>query len=86
MVGIGGDYYYNRWKDIGYTQHLYGGNLCPAQAVLPGLRPRRIRAHQHRSLRALVAEAGSPVGDMLWVGGGYYQGVTDRIGCRITAL
>lgn len=87
MVGIGGTYYYNRWKDIGYTQHLYGGNLWARRKLFS-----RVFVHvesEHINIEAfgpLLPEAGRRWVDMLWVGGGYYQGVTDRLGAGITLL
>ena len=87
MVGLGGTYYYNRWKDIGYTQHLYGGSLWARRKLFA-----RVFAHVESELinieafGPLLPEAGRRWVDMLWVGGGYYQGVTDRLGAGITIL
>lgn len=87
LAGVGGTYYFNRWKDIGYTEHLYGGNAWARHKLFS-----RVFAHvesEHISLEAFGPF--NPVRQrqwvsMLWVGGGYYQGVSDRLGAGLTLL
>ena len=87
LAGVGATYYFNRFKDIGYTQHLYGGNVFARHRLFT-----RIFAHiesEHVSL-----DLNSPISSvygrtwvsMLWVGGGYFQGLNDRLGAGVTIL
>ena len=87
LAGVGATYYFNRFKDIGYTQHLYGGNVFARHRLFT-----RVFAHvesEHINIEAfgpLMPEAGRRWVDMLWVGGGYYQGLSDRLGAGVTIL
>ena len=87
LAGVGVTYYFNRFKDIGYTQHLYGGNVFARHRLFT-----RVFAHvesEHINIEAfgpLMPEAGRRWVDMLWVGGGYYQGLSDRLGAGVTIL
>ena len=87
LAGVGATYYFNRFKDIGYTQHLYGGNVFARHRLFT-----RIFAHiesEHVSL-----DLNSPISSVYgrtwvslgWVGGGYYTGLSDRLGAGITIL
>ena len=87
LAGVGATYYFNRFKDIGYTQHLYGGNVFARHRLFT-----RIFAHiesEHVSL-----DLNSPISSvygrtwvsLAWVGGGYYTGLSDRLGAGITIL
>ena len=87
LAGVGVTYYFNRFKDIGYTQHLYGGNIFARHRLFT-------RVFAHVESEAISAELYGPFNpiaerqwiNMLWVGGGYYQGLSDRLGAGVTIL
>ena len=87
LAGVGVTYYFNRFKDIGYTQHLYGGNVFARHRLFT-----RVFAQvesEHINIEAfgpLLPAEGRRWVDMLWVGGGYYQGLSDRLGAGVTIL
>ena len=87
LAGVGATYYFNRFKDIGYTQHLYGGNVFARHRLFT-----RIFAHIESEQVSL--DLNSPISSvygrtwvsLAWVGGGYYTGLSDRLGAGITIL
>ena len=87
LAGVGATYYFNRYKDIGYTQHLYGANAFARHRLFT-----RVFAHaESEHLNVEVFGPFNPVAErqwvsMFWVGGGYYQGVSDRLGAGVTIL
>ena len=87
LAGVGATYYFNRFKDIGYTQHLFGGNVFARHRLFT-----RVFAHvESEHINIEVFGPFNPVAgrqwvSMFWVGGGYYQGVSDRLGAGVTIL
>ena len=87
LAGAGATYYFNRFKDIGYTQHLYGANVFARHRLFT-----RVFAHvESEHLNVEVFGPFNPIAErqwvsMFWVGGGYYQGVSDRLGAGVTIL
>ena len=87
LAGVGATYYFNRFKDIGYTQHLYGANVFARHRLFT-------RVFAHVESEAINIETFGPFNptaerqwvNMLWVGGGYYQGLSDRLGAGVTIL
>ena len=87
LAGVGTTYYFNRFKDIGYTQHLYGGNVFARHRLFT-----RVFAHvESEHINAELFGPFNPIAErqwvsMFWVGGGYYQGLSDRLGAGVTIL
>ncbi|MDA8695866.1 hypothetical protein N9L83_02835 [Flavobacteriales bacterium] len=87
VAGAGATYYFNRFKDIGYTQHLYGVNVFARHRLIT-------RVFAHIESEAINLELSGPFNSlperqwvsMLWVGGGYYRGLSDRLGAGVTIL
>lgn len=88
MAGLGGTYYFQRFKaDYGNVDnHLFGANLFARHKLLD-----RIFAHaEWEQVNVQSAQAFDPNArswfSLLWVGGGYYTGLSDRLGAGFTLL
>jgi hypothetical protein len=88
IAGVGGTYYFQRFKaDYGNVDnHLFGANLFARHKLFD-----RIFAHaEWEQVNVQSAQAFDPNTrtwfSLLWVGGGYYTGLSDRLGAGFTLL
>ena len=88
LAGAGVTYYFQRYKGISGNQDnsIYGGNIFARHRLFT-----RVFAHVELEQVKLpngwlVDPTGSDWTSMLWVGGGYYQGLSDRLGAGLTIL
>jgi len=88
IAGAGGTYYFQRFKDLMGNQdnEIYGGNVFARHRLFT-----RVFAHiELEQIKLpnmwLVDPTGSDWTSMFWVGGGYYRGLSDRLGAGVTIL
>lgn len=88
LAGVGTTYYLQRFKESfgNYDQNFYGGNLFARRRLIT-----RFFAHaewEHVSMQSgIFTEPPTRMwSSFLWLGGGYYQGLTDRLGAGLVIL
>ena len=88
LAGAGVTYYFQRYKGISGNEDnsIYGGNIFARHRLFT-----RVFAHvELEQVRVpspwLIEPAETQWTSMFWVGGGYYQGVSDRLGAGVTIL
>ena len=88
LAGVGVTYYFQRIKSVtgNVDNSIYGGNIFARHRLLT-----RVFAHVELEQVKLpngwlLDPTGSDWTSMLWVGGGYYQGLSDRLGAGLTIL
>ena len=89
LAGVGVTYYFQRIKSVtgNVDNSIYGGNIFARHRLLT-----RVFAHvesEHINIEAFGPF--NPIAErqwvsMFWVGGGYYQGLSDRLGAGVTIL
>ena len=89
LAGAGVTYYFQRFKGISGNQdnRLYGDNVFARHRLFT-------RVFAHVEFEQVNIEAFGPFNpiaerqwvSMFWVGGGYYQGLSDRLGAGVTIL
>lgn len=88
LAGIGATYYFQRFKSVSgnIDNAIHGGNIFARHRLFT-----RVFAHvELEQVRVpspwLIEPAETQWTSMLWVGGGYYRGVSDRLGAGVTIL
>ena len=89
LAGVGATYYFQRIKGVSGNQDnsIYGGNVFARHRLFT-----RVFAHvESEHINAEIFSPFNPVAErqwvsMFWVGGGYYQGLSDRLGAGVTIL
>ena len=88
LAGAGVTYYFQRFKSAAgnMDNSIYGGNIFARHRLFT-----RVFAHVELEQVKLpngwlLDPTGSDWTSMLWVGGGYYQGLSDRLGAGLTIL
>lgn len=88
LAGAGVTYYFQRFKGMWGNQdnRIYGGNAFARHRLFT-----RVFAHvEFEQVKVpsvwLIEPPRSEWTNMLWVGGGYYQGLSDRLGAGVTIL
>ena len=88
LAGVGVSYYFRRFKQSygNIDQEFYGGSAFMRRRLLP-------KVFAHVELESVSLPSGEfiypPTRDwtsMIWVGAGYYRGITDRLGGGFTVL
>ena len=89
LAGAGVTYYFQRFKGMWGNQdnRIYGGNVFARHRLFT-----RVFAHvESEAINAELCGPFTPIAErqwvnMLWIGGGYYQGLSDRLGAGVTIL
>ena len=88
LAGAGVTYYFQRFKSVAgnVDNSIYGGNIFARHRLFT-----RVFAHiELEQVKLpngwLIDPTGSDWTSMLWIGGGYYQGLSDRLGAGLTIL
>ena len=88
LAGAGVTYYFQRFKGVAgnVDNAIYGGNIFARHRLLT-----RIFAHVELEQVNLpnmwqIDPTGTDWTSMVWVGGGYYRGLSDRLGAGLTLL
>lgn len=88
IVGVGGTYYFQRLKQVfgNSDSEFYGGCIFARHRLVTRIFAHVEWEHVNYQTGLFIDPPTRDWTPLLWVGGGYYRGLSDRLGAGLTVL
>jgi len=88
VVGVGGTYYFQRFKQAfgNIDNQIFGGGVFARQRLITRIFAHAEWEHINHQSGLFIDPPQRTWTPLLWIGGGYYRGLSDRLGAGFTVL